>query len=379
LRQSQKMEAVGQLTGGIAHDFNNLLTVILGNLELLDRRLADDASRALSSEARDAAEMGARLTDRLLTIARQQRLETRRINLNDFVLNLSEFLRRTIGPAISLSTSLSTDLWPTMADPGQIESAVLNLAINARDAMPRGGKLAIQTLNVTLDVEAVANTLGLAPGDYVVLSVSDTGHGMSAEVKARAFEPFFTTKGMEKGSGLGLATIYGFARQSGGSVTIYSEVGQGTTVKLYLPRTADGLIEVSTAGATLAEHLGQGETVLVVEDDEHVRRLTVMRLADLGYRVLDVADGNSALEVLGSRADVDIVFSDLVMPGGLSGLDLARRVKELNPKTKVVLTSGYSPALMHDEAVQLLDLQMLRKPYRQTELARVFRQVLSAP
>ena len=379
LRQSQKMEAVGQLTGGIAHDFNNLLTVILGNLELLDRKLTDDAARSLSSETRDAAEMGARLTDRLLTIARQQRLETRRINLNDFILNLSEFLRRTIGPTIGLSTSLSNSLWPTMADPGQIESAVLNLAINARDAMPKGGKLAIQTMNVTLDAEAVANIPGLAQGDYVVLSVSDTGLGMTAEVRARAFEPFFTTKGMEKGSGLGLATIYGFARQSGGNVTIYSELGQGTTVKLYLPRATEGQIEVNAAPATATEHLGRGETVLVVEDNEHVRRLTVMRLVDLGYRVLDVADANRALEALSSRPDVDMVFSDLVMPGGLSGLDLARRVKELHPKAKIVLTSGYSAALMHDEAIELLELQILRKPYRQSELARVFRAVLNAP
>jgi PAS domain S-box-containing protein len=376
LLQAQRMEAVGQLTGGVAHDFNNLLTVILGNLELLEPRLADDLSQSLAGEAREAAEMGARLTDRLLTFARRQRLETQSINLNEFVLGLTELLRRTIGTPIALSTSLASDLWPTVADSGQVESAVVNLVINARDAMPDGGRLLIETFNATLDADDVVNVPGMTPGDYVVLSVADTGHGMTPEVRAHAFEPFFTTKSAGKGSGLGLATIYGFARQSGGNVTIYSEPGKGTTVNLYLPRAGRGTAE-DTAPTASEVHAGRGETVLVVEDDDRVRRLTARRLKDLGYRVLEAGHGAEALAILSAANDVEIVFSDLVMPGGMSGFDLARQVREHFPGVRVVLTSGYSAELMNQADLAQLDLQVLRKPYRQAELARVFRAALA--
>jgi PAS domain S-box-containing protein len=375
LLQAQRMEAVGQLTGGVAHDFNNLLTVILGNIELLEPKLADALSQSLAGEAREAAEMGARLTDRLLTFARRQRLETQSINLNEFVLGLTELMRRTIGTPIDLSTALSPDLWPTMADPGQVESAVVNLVINARDAMPDGGRLLIETFNATLDADDVANIPDMAAGNYVVLSVADTGHGMTPEVQAHAFEPFFTTKAAGKGSGLGLATIYGFARQSGGNVSIYSEPGNGTTVNLYLPRAGAGTAE-EAASATAEVHPGSGETVLVVEDDDRVRRLTARRLQDLGYRVLEAGHAAEALAVLGDAPDVDIVFSDLVMPGGMSGFDLARQVRERFPGVRVILTSGYSAELMSQSDLAQLDLQVLRKPYRQADLGRVLRSVL---
>ena len=376
LLQAQRMEAVGQLTGGVAHDFNNLLTVILGNIELLEPKLKDDLSQSLAGEAREAAEMGARLTDRLLTFARRQRLETKSLNLNEFALGLTELLRRTIGAPIDLSTSLAPDLWPTMADPAQVENAVLNLVLNARDAMPEGGRLVIETFNATLDDADIASAPGMTPGDYVVLSVADTGHGMPPEVRARAFEPFFTTKAAGKGSGLGLATIYGFARQSGGNVTIYSEVGKGTTVNIYLPRAGERT-EREAATAVPAVDAGRGETVLVVEDDDRVRRLTVLRLTELGYRVLEADHGAAALTILSETPDIDIVFSDLVMPGGISGFDLARQVRERYPRTLVILTSGYSAELLNQAEVAELRLKVLRKPYRQAELARAFRAALA--
>jgi PAS domain S-box-containing protein len=375
LLQAQRMEAVGQLTGGVAHDFNNLLTVILGNIELLEPKLVDDLSQSLAGEAREAAEMGARLTDRLLTFARRQRLETKSLNLNEFALGLTELLRRTIGAPIDLSTALASDLWPTMVDPAQVENAVLNLVLNARDAMPEGGRLVIETFNATLDDADIASAPGIGPGDYVVLSVADTGHGMPPEVQARAFEPFFTTKPAGKGSGLGLATIYGFARQSGGNVTIYSEVGKGTTVNIYLPRAGERTER--EAGTEPAVDAGRGERVLVVEDDDRVRRLTVRRLTELGYRVLEAGHGAAALTILSDTPDIDIVFSDFVMPGGISGFDLARQVREGYPGTLVILTSGYSAELLDQDEVAELGLKVLRKPYRQAELAHALRAALA--
>jgi CheY-like chemotaxis protein len=319
--------------------------------------------------------MGARLTDRLLTFARRQRLETKSLNLNEFALGLTELLRRTIAAPIDLSTALASDLWPTMVDPAQVENAVLNLVLNARDAMPEGGRLVIETFNATLDDADIASAPGMGPGDYVVLSVADTGHGMPPEVQARAFEPFFTTKPAGKGSGLGLATIYGFARQSGGNVTIYSEVGKGTTVNIYLPRAGERTER--EAGTEPAADGGKGERVLVVEDDDRVRRLTVLRLTELGYRVLEAGHGAAALTILSETPDIDIVFSDLVMPGGISGFDLARQVRERYPGTLVILTSGYSAELLNQDEVAELGLKVLRKPYRQADLARAFRAALA--
>jgi CheY-like chemotaxis protein len=253
---------------------------------------------------------------------------------------------------------------------------VVNLVINARDAMPSGGRLVIETFNATLDAGEVAHVPGMDAGDYVVLSVADTGHGMAPQVRARAFEPFFTTKPAGKGSGLGLATIYGFARQSGGNVTIYSELGQGTTVNLYLPRAGQGTAEAASSAAPEV-HAGRGETVLVVEDDDRVRRLAARRLNDLGYHVLEASHGAEALAVLAATPNVEILFSDLVMPGGMSGFDLARQVRERYRHVRIILTSGFSAELMNQADLASLDLQVLRKPYRQAELARMFRAALA--
>ncbi len=381
LMQAQRMEAIGQLTGGIAHDFNNILTVVIGNVELLEMRLENgENTLALAREAREAAEIGARLTDRLLTLGRRQMLETRHINLNEFVLGIMEILRRAIGENIDVSTSLSSDLELAEVDPGEVENAVLNLAINARDAMPKGGRLVIETRNIALDEVAVASTPELSPGRYVVLSVSDTGHGMSPEVKERAFEPFFTTKGQGgagKGTGLGLATIYGFVKQSGGHATITSVPGAGTTVELFLPA-----VPVPQAAVSRDQHEsgnvpeGRGRRILVVEDNDSVRRLTCRRLSELGYGVAEAANAAAALEILAEDGNFNLVFSDVVMPGGLSGLDLAREVAHHFPNVRSLLTTGYAEVMLHSADGHELLPGLLRKPYSQADLARAIADAL---
>lgn len=374
LRHAQKMEAMGQLTGGIAHDFNNLLTVIIGNLEMLEGRLTTSSQRELATEALEAADLGARLTARLLAFARRSHLEPEVVNLNDFVLGLTDMLHRTMGSTIALSNALTPRLWPTRIDPSQVESAIVNLAVNARDAMPDGGRLIIETGNVTVDAPMSEELDGLRPGDYVRLSVADTGQGMPAHVRDRAFEPFFTTKETGRGTGLGLSMIYGFAKQSGGHATIYSEEGRGTTVNIYLPR--DG---AAAAPQDEAESLGaesKGQTILVVEDDPRVRRLTVNRLEALNYATLVAADAHEALAVLGSGAEVDLVFTDLVMPGGMSGYELAQRIATDWPGLPVLLTSGYADELVRRDADAIAHLKVLSKPYRQADLARAIAEAL---
>jgi len=378
LRQALKMEAIGQLTGGIAHDFNNLLTVILGNVELLEQLLAEPLPLTLAREAREAAEMGARLTDRLLTFSRRRRLEQQTVDLNEIVLGMFELLRRTLGEPVDLSTALKSDLWLTAADPVAIENAILNLAINARDAMPKGGRIVIETRNAILDDESLAQIPGLTAGEFVQLSVSDAGDGMPPEVRDRAFEPFFTTKGPGKGSGLGLATIYGFAKQSGGHATIYSEIGKGTTVNIYLPRALadDRMAEDVVAEAPVGR--GHGERILVVEDDERVRRLTRGRLESLGYVIVEAANAPEALAILSAGERLSLVFTDLVMPGGMSGMDLCRHIRARWPETRLLLTSGYSAELLDGEELRTLNLKVIRKPYRQVELAQFIRDGLDA-
>jgi PAS domain S-box-containing protein len=378
LATAQRLDAVGQLTGGIAHDFNNLLTVITGNLELLESRLDEPGLQELVREAQEAADLGAQLTDRLLTFARRRHLEVEVLHLNEVVLKTTSLLRRTLGEQITLSTILEPDLWPTKSDPGQIESAVVNLALNARDAMPKGGKLIIETGNIT--IEDVGSVRGrhpeLRPGDYVEICVSDTGGGMKAEVQQRAFEPFFTTKSRGHGTGLGLSMIHGFARQSGGDVTIDSEEGRGTTVRLYLPRL-EGLEPAVKKDAVKEAVRSTGERILVVEDDERVRNLTVKRLTALGYEVLHASDGIAAIKMFEEGLRVDLVFTDVIMPGGVSGFDVIRRAIELDPQTKALMTSGYTEDIAVDQEQAIGSaIRLLRKPYRQAELKQTIREVL---
>jgi PAS domain S-box-containing protein len=376
LAQAQKMEAVGQLTGGIAHDFNNLLLVITGNLELLEPQLDSDEQKVLLKAAQDAAMLGSKLTDQLLTFARRRHLDAQLIELNDHVLGITDMLRRTLGEHVMLSTSLSRDVWPIRADTGQFQSAIVNMAVNARDAMPQGGKLVIETRNIVLDADHADFHPELQPGHYVQLSISDTGTGMPPEIRDRVFEPFFTTKEKGSGTGLGLAMVYGFVKQSGGHVTIYSEVGHGTTFNLYFPRV-DGQTANAAAAAKRAIDPAASETILVVEDDERVRQLTITRLKMIGYQVLEASDGPKALEILSRGHSVDLVFTDLIMPGGMSGREVAARVREFNPGIKVLLTSGYAEELVHGDDLEREQLKVLRKPYHQADLVAALREVLA--
>ena len=377
LRQAQKMEAIGQLTGGIAHDFNNLLTVVIGNLELVDMMLSEQKPRDLLRQAQEAAELGSRLTDRLLTFARRQHLSSAQVDLNGSVLGLIDLLRRTLGEPIDLSTVLSPDLWPVWADRSQLESAIVNLAVNARDAMPLGGKLIVETRNVRVDSGYGATEGGLAPGDYVHLSVTDSGTGMPAEIRDRVFEPFFTTKDAGRGTGLGLSMVYGFAKQSGGHVTIYSEVGQGTVVNIYLPRQIDRESTDVPDSEISPTTTGKGELILVVEDDERVRTLSLARLERLGFRVLAAENGPQALDLIDRNGDIDLVFTDLVMPGGMSGYELCETVRARHPHIRLLLTSGYSEDLVNAEKLAAMGLVVLRKPYRQADLMNSIAAALS--
>jgi signal transduction histidine kinase len=373
LIQVQRMEAFGQLTGGIAHDFNNLLAIVLGNLELLEPKLEREDERALLRRAIDAAQMGARLTSRLLTFARRRPLAPVVVNVNELMLGIAELLKRSLGERVTLSTVLARAVWPTRADPSEVENAVLNLAINARDSMPMGGKLVIETSNVTVDGAAEAARTALRPGDYVCISVTDTGSGMTPEVLKRAFEPFFTTK-EGRGTGLGLSTIYGFAQQSGGHVTIGSEPGVGTTVDLYLPReTAAGTSDDTQAAADvpLSEHC---ETVLVVEDDPKVREIALRRIEGLGYVVLEAESGEAAIDILQREPEIALVFSDIGLGRGLSGVELARWVGEHKPGVKMLLTTGYASDAATDDIKYRS--KILHKPYGRAELAVALQQAL---
>jgi PAS domain S-box-containing protein len=377
LGQSQKMEAVGQLTGGIAHDFNNLLLVITGNLELLEPQLLTDDQRSLLKEAQDAAALGSKLTDQLLTFARRRHMDAHVVQLNELVVNIADMLRRALGEHITLSTSLARDAWPTRADPDQFQSAIVNMAVNSRDAMRQGGKLVIETRNIVLDSDHSDYQSELQPGEYVQLSISDTGAGMEPEVRDRVFEPFFTTKEKGRGTGLGLAMVYGFVKQSGGHVTIYSEPGHGTTMNLYFPRSDAGPANPLDAPQSADAAVPVRETVLVVEDDPRVRQLTIKRLKLIGYEVVEAGDGPTALEILKRGDAVDLVFTDLIMPGGLSGRDVVLQARELKPGIKVLLTSGYAEELVRGDDLQRAGLKVLRKPYQQADLVAALRDVLT--
>jgi signal transduction histidine kinase/ActR/RegA family two-component response regulator len=371
LRQVQKMEAMGQLTGGIAHDFNNLLQVIIGNLEVMQRRNlvgGDDAKRMVASALR-GAQRAATLTQRLLAFARRQPLDPRPIDVNRLVTGMSELLHRTLGESITIETVLASGIWRVAVDANQLENALLNLAVNARDAMPSGGRLTIETANTFLD-EAYSQTNEVKPGQYVLIAVSDTGTGMSSDVIAKAFEPFFTTKDVGKGSGLGLSQVYGFIRQSDGHAKIYSEPGEGTTIKLYLPRlvTAGESREASPDASAMTGSRGDRH-VLVVEDDEDVRAHAVAILRELGYAVLEASDGASALRVLEADPNVELLFTDVGLPGGLNGRQLADEARRRHPELAVLYTTGYARnAIVHQGRLDP-GVELITKPFTFASLA----------
>ncbi|WP_443026466.1 ATP-binding protein [Sphingomonas sp. HMP9] len=379
LRQAQKMEAVGQLTGGIAHDFNNLLQGIIGSLEIVQRRVAQGRVSELDrfiTGATTAANRAASLTHRLLAFSRRQPLDPRPVKVNPLVASLEDLLRRTTGERIELEMVLAAGLWTTLCDPNQLENSLLNLVINARDAMPHGGKLTIETCNAHLDDHFAASQRDVRPGHYVCICVSDTGTGMSADTIAKAFEPFFTTKPIGQGTGLGLSMIYGFARQSEGYARIYSEVGQGTTIKLYLPRHyAEAEQDVALPGLTQDHGTNAGETVLVVEDDGVVRSLIVDVLAELGYQAVEAHDGPAGLERLRTMERIDLLVTDIGLPG-LNGRQVADAGRALRPGLRVLFMTGYAENAASASGFLEPGMSMITKPFAMEALATQIRTII---
>ncbi|WP_119167161.1 PAS domain S-box protein [Algihabitans albus] len=375
LVQAQKMESVGQLTGGLAHDFNNLLGIVMGNLELLEQSVAEDKDAERWIEAALAAvERGAELNRRLLAFSRRQTLETQSVDPNPLIEGLGTLLRRTLGESIAFEYRLGQQIPLVRSDPNQLESAILNLAVNARDAMPKGGRLTIETEHVHLDDDYASRESEVAPGDYVVLSVTDNGDGIPADEIDKVFEPFFTTKDVGKGSGLGLSMVYGFIKQSGGHVRVYSEVGVGTTVRLYLPVQDGGLDEAPTSILETTELESGQETVLVVEDQLEVRTVAVSLLRNLGYRVLEAESGPQALLILEEDREIDLLFTDIVMPGGMDGTQVGKAARKLRPDLPVVYATGYAEAAVLRQGEVTTAQNLVTKPYRRKELAHKIRQ-----
>ncbi len=379
LRQAQKMEAVGRLAGGVAHDFNNLLTIISGyGGLLLEHPSIIEPLRSYVNEIRNASGQAASLTRQLLAFSRQQVLAPRVLGLNAVVANIEKMLKRLIGEDIDLVTGLGESLWPVKADPGQLEQVLLNLAVNARDAMPDGGVLTITTANVEMDSASAQTHFPLSPGPYVLLAFSDTGIGMDAETQARIFDPFFTTKDKGKGTGLGLAMVYGIVKQSGGYIWVYSEVGKGTTFKIYLPRSA-GEVDESGPGRSLIEAQQGTETLLLVEDEEAVRALVRNVLKERGYRVMEASRGQDALELAEQYwGQIDLLVTDVVMPQ-MSGHELARRLANLHPQIKVLYISGYADNPDWYRGGPNSGVAFLQKPFSPEALAHKVREVLGGP
>ncbi|MDH5834824.1 PAS domain-containing protein [Luteimonas kalidii] len=380
LRQAQKMEAVGQLTGGIAHDFNNMLATVIGPLDALARRLgdADPRNKRYVDLALDGATRAAQLTQRLLAFSRQQPLQPVALDPNRLVSGMSGLLAHSLGSSVRLETVLAGGIWWISADENQLENVILNLAVNARDAMPDGGRLTVETANCDLDHRYAADNLGVQAGQYVLIAVTDTGAGMPPEVMAKAFDPFFTTKEVGRGTGLGLSQVYGFVKQSAGHVKIYSEVGQGTTVKVYLPRLLRRPLQVSTEPVRAAHALPLGESqdvVLVVEDEPAVREFSVQVLTDLGYRVLEADGADAALQLLAAHPDISLLFTDVIMPG-LNGRQLADRARESRPDLKVLFTTGYSRNAVVHNGVLDPGVHLIGKPFTAEELAQRVRAVI---
>lgn len=382
LQHAQKMESVGNLTGGIAHDFNNLLGILIGNLDLLRELVGDDAEMLeLVDEALEAGVHGRELNRRLLAFARRQPLNPETININESLVGMTKLLRRSLGETIEIKLHYKGDIWPVKVDPGQLETVILNLGINARDAMPNGGTLTLETRNVHIDESVTEHDHELELGDYVLLTVTDEGTGIPPDILKRVFDPFFTTKEIGQGTGLGLSMVDGFIKQSGGHVAIHSEVGRGTTVWLYLPREVDVSTEVSEVSEPANEPYGEGETVLLVEDNDAMRRVARKQLAELGYEVVEVDRAAAAIDVLRQGKLIDIVFSDVVMPGELDGIGLAKLLADQYPDLPVLLTSGFT-ARPSDDArwkdIKNVDVELLMKPYRRQELACAINRHLKA-
>ena len=374
LRQSQKMEAVGQLTGGVAHDFNNLLTIIIGNLGIAKRGVVEARAERALNNALVGAERAAQLTQRLLAFSRRQPLNPRVLDANKLIVSISDLLTRTLGEDIQLETIGGAGLWSVEVDASELESTLLNLALNARDAMPEGGKLTIETSNAYLDDEYCRHNEGVGPGQYVLIAVSDSGAGMSSETIDRAFEPFFTTKEAGKGTGLGLSQVYGFMKQSEGHVKIYSEPGEGTTIKLYLPRRDGDEIEISVDESEASDR-GHGETILVVEDDDGVRQYAAEILRDLNYQVIEAKDSASALRLLDADKKFDLMLTDVVLPGK-NGRELANEVENRRPDAKIIFMTGYSRnAIVHHGRLDA-GIALIPKPLVERVMARKIRQVL---
>jgi signal transduction histidine kinase/CheY-like chemotaxis protein len=377
LRQAQKMEAVGQLTGGIAHDLNNILTVITGTIEILAEAVADRPELAAIAKLIDAAaSRGGDLTQRLLAFARKQPLQPREVDVNSLVIEASNMLRPTLGERVEVRMMLAGDTSRALIDPSQLTNAILNLSLNARDAMPDGGKLTIETCNAVLDDNYAGMNVGVTAGDYVMIAVTDSGRGIPADIVDKVFEPFFTTKDVDKGSGLGLSMVYGFVKQSGGHIKIYSEEGRGTTVRLYLPQVTGAAEPAVTASPSNVE--GGHETILVVEDDNLVRTFVVSQIQSLGYATLAVVNAAEALRVIDSAQEIDLLFTDMIMPGSMNGRQLADAALVRRTSLKVLFTSGYSnEAIIHHGHLDA-GVLLLAKPYRRSDLARMIRTALAA-
>jgi PAS domain S-box-containing protein len=385
LRQAQKMESIGQLTGGVAHDFNNLLTIILGGLDMIGRQIpvleaSSEVSRVVCGRdmAIEGVRRAAKLTSRLLAFARQQPLDPKTIDANKLVSTVCELLRRTLGESVSLETVLAGGLWRTQVDANQLENALVNLAVNARDAMPNGGQLTIETANAHLDEGYVSGLVEpVRPGQYVMIAVADSGTGMDQPTIERVFEPFFTTKAPGKGTGLGLSQVYGFVRQSAGHVRIYSEINEGTTVKIYLPRQRGEEIDQQELDRpTAASHAIGAESILVVEDDDTLRAYVVEVLHDLGYSVIAAANAHAALEIVDRGHDIDLLFTDVVMPGGMNGRQLADEATRRRPGLKVLFTTGYTRnAIVHHGRLDA-GVHMIGKPFSFGELGSMVRTLL---
>jgi signal transduction histidine kinase len=377
LRQAQKMEAVGQLTGGIAHDLNNILTVITGTIEILAEAVAERPELvAIARMIDEAAERGADLTQRLLAFARKQPLQPREVDVNSLVIEATNLLRPTLGEQVEVKIMLAGDTARALIDPSQLTNAILNLALNARDSMPDGGKLTIETSNVVLDDSYASLNIEVTAGPYVLIAVTDSGHGIPADILNNVFEPFFTTKDVGKGSGLGLSMVYGFVKQSNGHIKIDSEEGRGTTVRIYLPQAAGAAESAEFARPSSVE--GGRETILVVEDDHLVRTFVVGQIQSLGYATLAAVNAAEALVVIDSPTEIDLLFTDMIMPGSMNGRQLADKALQRRSSLKILFTSGYSNEAIIHHGQLAAGVLLLAKPYRKSDLARMIRAALAA-